>query len=140
MKQLIILIVHICITCICQAQTSKSFVWVAWKDVPLKTKTALKQIRADKDGTAYDEIIELNEEKCDTEVAVLDLDGDGKLEYAIGNEGRYCCGTRGCSLRVYKEGGEKQIFLLDDWREVKPAKSGVISSTGVLIKFETKKW
>jgi hypothetical protein len=121
------------------AQSRLTFTWVPWKNVSSSTKAALKKVKEFKDETAYDAIIEDIQEGCDIEVAVLDMDGDGKLEYAVGSEGRFCCGTHGCSLTVYTLGGHKRIDLTDQWRYVKPDKNGVITSTGLLTKFYTPK-
>jgi len=140
MKKVIILAAIVFIASVCRAQTSKAFNWVAWEKVTPATKTELKKIKADKDGTAYDNIIETLEERCEIEVAVLDMDGDGKMEYAVGCEGSFCCGSLGCSLNVYTDGGKRQVNLIDDWRSVKPAKDGVVSSKGKLIRFETRRW
>jgi hypothetical protein len=57
------------------------------------------------------------------------------MEYAVRSEGRDCCGSWGCSLNVYRDGGRKQIDLADYLDDVKPSRNGVISSKGILIPF-----
>ena len=138
MRKALIFLAFVSIAIIIQAQSSKSFKWVAWKNVTPKTKAELKKIQNSKEVSAYDYIIETLED-CDIEVAVLDMDGDGIMEYAVGSEGRICCGSRGCGVTIYRNGGKQQVLLSDFWHNIKPAKNGVISSTGVLIKFETQK-
>ena len=123
------------------SQSNRYFKWTPWKCVSTPTKSALKNIIRYGKKTAYDDVIEKIEDGCRVEIAVLDFDGDQKMEYAITSEEGNCCGGRaGCSLDVYKDGSRKQIHLGDnDLKKVKPSKNGVISSAGVLIKFYTVK-
>ncbi len=140
MKKIIVLLAFMVILLsTASAQVTKKFKWIAWKAVSAKTKAELKKIKYIKDETVYDHIIEYMEEGCEAEVCVLDMDGDGKMEYAVTLAGRYCCGSAGCSLSVYSLGGAKQLHLTDYLEDVKPAKNGVISSKGFLIKFQTVK-
>ncbi|RZK38254.1 MAG: hypothetical protein EOO90_22915 [Pedobacter sp.] len=113
-----------------------SFKWVKWKNVSTATKAALKKTKYLAGATAYDDIIEQIEEGCEVEVATLDMDGDGKMEYAVASYGRFCCGSAGCSLNVFSQNGKKQVNLTDYIESVKPSKYGVISSAGILIKFK----
>lgn len=69
-------------------------------------------------------------------IGVVDMDGDGKMEYAVKMEGSSWCGSKGCGLDVYKNYGKKQIHLTDYLEAVKFVSNGVISSAGLLFKFE----
>lgn len=117
-------------------QTPKSFKWIAWKNVTVAQKTELKKIVHWKEKTAYDNIIETLEYSCTVSIAILDMDGDGKMEYAVRSEEGGCCGYLGCTLVVYRDKGLKRILLTDQLDAVKPARNGVISSKGRLIRFE----
>jgi hypothetical protein len=138
MKKNILLLILIFVSANTNAQTSKSFKWIPWKSVNATHKAELKKIAYLKGATAYDKIIEDLEYPCDVSVAVLDMDGDGKMEYAVRSEGGACCGSLGCTLNVYSDGGKKQILLTDYLEDIKPAKNGVISSKGVLIRFQKR--
>lgn len=116
-----------------------TFKWVKWKNVSAETKDALKKTKDQLSLTAYNRIIELLEEGCSIEVSVLDMDGDGKMEYAVASYGNFCCGNRGCGISVYSLGGKKQVGITDQIQDVRPSKYGVISSFNILFKFKNVK-
>lgn len=140
MKKLLIAMTMICLAATVRAQKPSTFKWVPWKNVSVETKNELKKIKDSKLGSAYDAIISDLGSDCTIDVAVLDMDGDGQMEYAVGSEGGGCCGSLGCGLNVYSDSGRKRILLHDEWRNVKPAKTGVVSTKGVLIRFKKPTW
>lgn len=119
-------------------QTPKSFKWIPWKSATTAQKAALRKIEYLGTETVYDHIIETLEDPCEVNIAVLDMDGDGKMEYAVRSEGGGCCGSLGCSLKVFSDGGKKYIMLTDYLEDVRPVRNGVVSSKGILIRFQKK--
>ena len=103
---------------------SKTFNWVPWKAVSAKTKADLKKIKN------FNSVMEAMKIGCDVRIAIVDLDNDGNKGYAVSEEGRYCCGSLGCSFTLFEAHGNKTVDLIDKIDVIKPAKNGVISSSG----------
>lgn len=78
-------------------------------------------------------------EDLDISLCALDTDKDGKLEYFLFLGGMEWCGNEGCTFEAYKDSGSKQIHLIDQPEGVRPAKNGMLSSTGKLIPYENVK-
>lgn len=137
MKSILLLFVFFISTIVTKAQGK--FNWVTWDKVTAKVKTDLKSVKTDKKTTLFAAISQYRKDGVqnnEISVAVLDMDGDGKMEYAVSVQSADWCGSMGCSLEVYKDGGKKQIHLTDEIDAVKPAKNGVMSSQGKLIPYE----
>jgi hypothetical protein len=120
-------------------KAQSSFTWTTWDKVSLKIKNELKAVKIDKNTSVYNSILKYKKDgvrDSDLSVAVIDMDKDGKSEYAIAIQASEWCGSLGCALEVYKDGGKKQIHLTDEIESVKPQKNGVLSSQGKLITFE----
>lgn len=123
-----------------QAQKEVKIKWYDWDKTPASIKAELKKIKASKTKTLYQDIlddIEMDKGHTKVSIGVLDMDGDGIKEYTIIIEGPEWSGAQGgCSIEVFKDLGKKRILLTDHFESIKFVKNGIISSTGVLIKFE----
>lgn len=106
---------------------SKTFNWVPWKAVPAKTKADLKKIKN------FNSVMQDMKFGCDVRIAIVDLDNDGNKGYAVSEQGRDCCGSHGCTFNLFEAHGNKTIYLMDKIDAIKPAKNGVISSSGKFI-------
>ena len=119
------------------------FDWVTWNKVPAKTKNDLKAVKADKKTSFYEAIMQHKNdgmEDLDINFCALDTDKDGKMEYFLFLGGMDWCGSEGCTFEAYKNGGLKQIHLIDQPEGVRPAKNGMLSSSGKLIPYENMKF
>lgn len=139
MKQILAILSIVLFSFSSKAQKEVTVKWYDWKKLPPTVSTELKKIKdgATATGNLYKTIVQLiKEDPSETTVTigVVDMDKDGKMEYAVKMEGSSWCGSHGCSWDVYKDYGKKQIHLTD--YGVKFVSNGVISSAGLLFKFE----
>lgn len=104
---------------------AKTFKWVPWKDVSAKAKADLQKIKG------FNSVMQDMKSGCDVNIATVDLDNNGIKGYAVSEEGGACCGSLGCTFMVFE--GKKTIYLTDQIESIKPARNGVISSTGKFI-------
>lgn len=128
---------------IAQAQTKK-ITWMPWVKVPLEVKNKLKTIKTyNKTETIYSTIISAIKDgkkvgsSVDIEIAIIDLDGDGKPGYIVAYSGSLYCGTAGCLIEVYEKDGKMQISINDEIELIKAAKNGITSARGKFIKLES---
>lgn len=141
MKKILTILFFILCSIFAKSQTKK-IVWIPWEKISLATKNELKKIKYDKVESVYSQILlDIKESKetetnLDVSIAVIDLDGDGKLGYAVGYSGSLFCGSAGCDFSVYENDGKKRLNLTDVWEKIKPAKNGIISSRGKFFPLE----
>lgn len=116
--------------------TDKVFKWYDWNKAPEYLKVASGYIHTFrnrqtlKDEILIDKIEEFIKYECKVKIAAVDLDGNGIAGIAIfAEEGSACCGSRGCTLRLYDNGGLTTVDLGTD-EVVIPAINGVTASTG----------
>jgi hypothetical protein len=141
MKKIIFFFLLICGIVSVNAQTNK-FSWIAWEKVPQTTKNELKKIKYDETQSVYTQILldfkdsKEAESTLNISIALIDLDRDGKMGYAVGYSGSLFCGSGGCQFAVYENSGKTYLSFNDDWERIKPAKNGVISSSGKFFHLE----
>lgn len=133
------LIYFLTLSCFLAHSQDKKFNWIPWNKVSPEIKTKLKKMKSYSDETVYQEIVSQLEFGGTASLAVIDLDGDGEPEYAVGYGGSINCGSLGCSFAVFDNDGKKKIDLTDTWERIKPVKNGVISSTGKFFALRTVK-
>ncbi|RZL17521.1 MAG: hypothetical protein EOO89_07560 [Pedobacter sp.] len=125
-----ILLLMLAITFVNTYAQTKKITWLSWKNTPVNVKNQLKTIKMFENETVYSSILEAIKEGDKAFIAVIDIDGDGKPGYAVAYSGSFNCGTAGCSFAVYEAGGKMRVELVDHWELIRPAKNGIISSTG----------
>ena len=120
--------------------SDKTFKWYKWEEAPDYIKTASKFIKTGETEILFDEINEYLNQKCEVQVALIDFNSDGIAGLSIyTSNGSWCCGTSGCTFRLYENGGLLTVGLgLTD--EIKPAKNGVTSSSGLFFPFKRNKF
>lgn len=144
MKTTIFAVLLVFSSIIANAQ-AKKFNWVDWDKVSPAVKEKLKTIKTANNQSVYAAIMsDINDGKkmkmtIDVSIAAIDIDGDGKLGYAVGYSGSLFCGSAGCSFALYEKEGKMTIDMVDHWEMIKPAKGGVISSTGKFFPLEKVK-
>jgi hypothetical protein len=114
---------------------TKEFKWIPWSRVSPVIKNNMKTFIHDREVTLYDHIAEMLEQDCLVQVAVVDLNNDRKMGYAICFKGKFCCGVSGCSFELYEDKGKLRINITAQCETLKPVKGGVISSKGIFTPF-----
>jgi len=96
-------------------------IWVSWAKVPQSIRSQFADFMA-----------EYLESGCETKVAAVDLNGNGKVGYLIYNyAGSFCCGTGGCGLYASEEGKTLGFLVHEEQLDkVRLAKNGLLHVSG----------